>query len=314
MIFYADTVGLTTPDEGIISAVVEIDFGAHNTVFSLETRKFGNIFDSTLVDGFASTDTARIADGQIGSSTELVNGKAFYTSDSELFHTKDAEVLRTADTADIGFLFNLTEEKSADFIAFYVNSITGSSDVKLYGANSQFILTTSASKNFITSDGDIFITADEPNDFFGEISSFTINSTGWKIFNFSEVSFRHFLVQFSGSFTINLGEILIGQKVQPSVNPAMNRTFGTNDNILLKESYDGTEYALKRGNSAISRNFLWDAIQTSDKTSFERLRDKSHHKKFVYYDDTNYYFVLLDKMDINEVASGLSSVNLTFDE
>ena len=314
MIFYADTVGLTTPDEGIISSSVEINFGAHNTVFSLETRKFGNIFDSTLVDGFASTDTARLTDGQIGSSTQLVNGKAFFTSGSKLFHTKDAEVLRTADTSDIGFVFNLSEEKTADFIAFYVNSITGSSNVKLFGANSQFILTTSASKNFITTDGDIFITADEPNDFFGEISSFTINSTGWKIFDFTESSFRHFLVQFSGSFTINLGEVLLGQKVQPSVNPAMDRVFGTNDNILLKESYDGTEYAVKRGNSDITRSFLWDAVQSSDKTKFERLRDKSHHKKFVYYDDTNYYFVLLDKMDINEVASGLSSVNLTFNE
>ena len=314
MIFYADTVGLTTPDEGIISSSVEINFGAHNTVFSLETRKFGNIFDSTLVDGFASTDTARLTDGQIGSSTELVNGKAFFTSGSKLFHTKDAEVLRTADTSDIGFVFNLSEEKTADFIAFYVNSITGSSNVKLFGANSQFILTTSASKNFITTDGDIFITADEPNDFFGEISSFTINSTGWKIFDFTESSFRHFLVQFSGSFAINLGEVLLGQKVQPSVNPAMDRVFGTNDNILLKESYDGTEYAIKRGNSDITRSFLWDAVQSSDKTKFERLRDKSHHKKFVYYDDTNYYFVLLDKMDINEVASGLSSVNLTFNE
>ena len=314
MIFYADTVGLTTPDEGIISSSVEINFGAHNTVFSLETRKFGNIFDSTLVDGFASTDTARLTDGQIGSSTELVNGKAFFTSGSKLFHTKDAEVLRTADTSDIGFVFNLSEEKTADFIAFYVNSITGSSNVKLFGANSPIILTTSASKNFITTDGDIFITADESNDFFGEISSFTINSTGWKIFDFTESSFRHFLVQFSGSFTINLGEVLLGQKVQPSVNPAMDRVFGTNDNILLKESYDGTEYAIKRGNSDITRSFLWDAVQSSDKTKFERLRDKSHHKKFVYYDDTNYYFVLLDKMDINEVASGLSSVNLTFNE
>ena len=144
--------------------------------------------------------------------------------------------------------------------------------------------------------------------------SFTINSSGWKIFDFTDSSFRHFLVQFSGSFTINLGEVLLGQKVQPSVNPAMDRVFGTNDNILLKESYDGTEYAVKRGNSDITRSFLWDAVQSSDKTKFERLRDKSHHKKFVYYDDTNYYFVLLDKMDIDEVASGLSSVNLTFNE
>ncbi|MBT7338361.1 MAG: hypothetical protein HN802_01515 [Candidatus Jacksonbacteria bacterium] len=343
MIFYPDTIALTTPDQGVISASLEIEFDEASDIFSLESRKFSGMYDTTLTDGFASEHPARIVDGQIGSDTELVNGKALYTSGSELFYTSSAEIFRTADTSDVGFMFNLDEEKTTDFIALYINSITGTADVTLYGANSNFILKDSDSKFFYTSGGNLFLTGDDPDAFFSEISSFQISAAGWSVLDYgsetlytsaskqfipsgasrmivlgvggftSGVSYKHYLVQFSGSFTIGLGEILLGQKTEPSFNPAMGREYGKEDNVHLKESYDGTEFMFKSGDSAITRKFNWDAVGAADKTAFERLRDKSHHKKFVYYDD-DYYFVNLKDMQINEVANGLNSVDMTFAE
>ena len=129
MILYADTVGLTNPDEGIITASVGVTHANHDVKPVDETRKHSGIYDSTLSDGWATEHPSRLSDGQIGSSTELVNGKAFTTSGGEVFYTSDVEVYHTADTTDVGFMFNLTEEKLTDFIGLYVDAISGSATV-----------------------------------------------------------------------------------------------------------------------------------------------------------------------------------------
>ena len=335
MIFYADTVGLTTPDEGIINASAGITHSNHNVKCKDETRKHSGIFDSTLSDGWATEHPSRLADGQIGSSTELVNGDVYTTSAGEIFYTSDAKVYHTADTSDVGFMFNLTEEKLTDFLGLYVNSISGSATVTLYGANSQFVLLDSAGKTFLTSDGDSFITGDDPDDFFGEITSFALTETGWTIFDYGDevyytsdgevyspsdaaklivlgaggftngVSYKHYLVQFSGSFTISLGEVLLGQKLEP-INPTMNRVYGQDWNLVHREAIDGTEFVHKFGDGDVVRNYTWDMI--TDKSGFERIRD--NNKKFVLNENSTNYFVNLDNSAINEVASGVYSVNM----
>ena len=335
MILYADTVGLTTPDEGIITASVGVTHANHDVKPVDETRKHSGIYDSTLSDGWATEHPSRLSDGQIGSSTELVNGKAFTTSGGEVFYTSDVEVYHTADTTDVGFMFNLTEEKLTDFIGLYVNSISGSATVTLYGANSQFVLLDSAGKTFLTSDGDTFITGDDPDDFFGEITSFDLTETGWTVFEYGDevfytsdsevyspsdaaklivlgaggftngVSYKHYLVQFSGSFTISLGEVLLGQKLEP-INPMMNRVYGQDWNLVHREAIDGTEFVHKFGAGDIVRNYSWDMI--TDKTGFERIRDQ--HKKFILNENSTNYFLNLDDLAINEVASGVYSVNV----
>jgi uncharacterized protein YeeX (DUF496 family) len=46
----------------------------------------------------------------------------------------------------------------------------------------------------------------------------------------------------------------------------------------------------------------------TDKTGFERIRDQ--HKKFILNENLTNYFVNLDNSAINEVASGVYSVNM----
>ena len=214
----------------------------------------------------------------------------------------------------------LSEEKIIDFLALYINSISGSATVKLFGANSNFILLDSDCKYFYTSYNELFITGDLPNTFFTEIASYSVSSTGWNILDLvsagysNGIGYKHFLVQFTGTFTIGLGEVLRGQKTEPTFNPTMGREYGKEDNVFIKEAYDGTEFSFKSGDSNITRKFNWDAVSDTDKTSFERLRNESHHKKFVYYDGTNYHFVKLADMEIGEVAYGMNNVSMSFAE
>ena len=320
MIFYPDTVNLTTPEEGIVSSSLEIEFDEASAVVNLEARKFSGMFDSGLVSGFASEHPSRVVDGQVGSDTDIVNRKLFLTSASKRFLTSTDELFRTADSTEIGLQFNLSEEKIIDFLALYINSISGSATVKLFGANSNFILLDSDGKYFYTSDNELFITGDLPNTFFTEIASYSVSSTGWNILDLvsagysNGIGYKHFLVQFTGTFTIGLGEVLMGQRTEPTFNPTMGREYGKEDNVFIKEAYDGTEFSFKSGDSNITRKFNWDAVSDTDKTSFERLRNESHHKKFVYYDGTNYHFVKLADMEIGEVAYGMNNVSMSFAE
>ena len=320
MIFYPDTIAMSTPEEGYVSSSLEIEFDEASETFGLESRKFSGMFNSGLVDATTTDHLARLVDGQIGSDTEVVNRKILVTSASKTFLTSDGETFRTNDNTDIGFLFNLSEEKTIDFFAAYINSISGSGSIKLFGANSAFKLVDSDGKYFYTSDGDLFLTGDDPDSFFVEISSLSVSSTGWNVLDLTTagysdgVSYKHFLLQFVGTFTVGLGEAILGQKTKPSINPAMGREYGKEDNVFIKEAYDGSEFSYKVGNSAITRRFFWDSVSDTDKTAFERLRDNSHHKKFLFYDGSSYYYVGLADMQITEVANGMSSVNMSFAE
>jgi hypothetical protein len=102
-----------------------------------------------------------------------------------------------------------------------------------------------------------------------------------------------------------LGEVLLGQKLEP-INPMMNRVYGQDWNLVHREAIDGTEFVHKFGAGDIVRNYSWDMI--TDKTGFERIRDQ--HKKFILNENSTNYFLNLDDLAINEVASGVYSVNV----
>ena len=115
MIFYPDTVAMSTPEEGYVSSSLEIEFDEASETFGLESRKFSGMFNSGLVDATTTDHLARLVDGQIGSDTEVVNRKILVTSASKTLLTSDGETFRTNDNTDIGFLLNLSEEKTNDF-------------------------------------------------------------------------------------------------------------------------------------------------------------------------------------------------------
>lgn len=248
----------------------------------------GSVAGSAFTSGDSTYDPRRLVDGQIGSSTSFNAGSVLITSNGNTFITSAGKIFETADTSsDAAVRFTFSSAATIDFVAFYVTQVTGTPTATIYASNTST---------------------------YSSIDSFSFTSTGWQIREMSEASYTNYVIQFSGSFTLDISEMIIGQKFEPTNNPEMTRVYGTDDNIVVYEGYDGTEYALKRGNSAITRVFNWSAVGTSDLTNFERIRDNSHHKKFIYNDDSINYHVYLDQIAITEVANGLSSVNMGFSE
>ena len=143
---------------------------------------------------------------------------------------------------------------------------------------------------------------------------FTMTGSGWDVFTLSGTGQYWFLRSADDTF-LNMTEVIIGTKYDFDVNFDLNNKIGEEFGTDVMTSYGGQEYANKRHEPKTTWNWNWSNISSSMKTSLESVRDSvQDHKKFIYYDETNYHYVRMSGLDFTEVAYQRYSTNISLRE
>lgn len=344
MIFYADTIGLDPPTEGYISSSLGVEFDENTTRFGDETRKFGTIADSSFVSDFTTNNPTVLYDYRNVLATDFTSLKTFQTSSGKTLLTSNNEIFKTADAdTDIGLRYQFSETSAFDFIAFHVTRVGIAADIKIYETLKNVIFQTSAGENFVTSDGGLFLTADNPNNNLGLLLEGNISSTGWTIIDFGSLQFYDsdgkkfqpsdadglrtapvgsqeqittdiILVQLSGSFDIDISEIFMGTKYQPSRNFDIGKKTGAIPLVNVQESYSGREYSNRVESDKEFFEYEYGEADNTIKTNFESLLQDSQDQRFLINDNDVYRYVFSNKQsfDTTEIASGIYDIKLKF--
>ena len=317
MILYTDTIGLNAPTEGFINSSVTVDFGDNTTVFSLETRKFGSIATSAFQSDYTTKTPSVLYDYRNTLQTDFTSLKTFETSANETFYTSNNKLFKTADAdTDIGLRYEFSSTSTFDFIAFHAPSVNTAATVKVFGTDKNTILLTSASQNFITSDGNVFLTADNPNDNLGLIKEASISSAGWTIIDFSSspVTTDIILLQLSGSFDIELSEIFMGERYELPRNFEVGLKTGARPRTSVLESYSGYEYANKDNDDEEFYQYQFSLATETVKDSIKDIIDKGKDQRILIEDGNEYRYAFSSDNPFvaTEVASGLYDIQLNF--
>ena len=138
---------------------------------------------------------------------------------------------------------------------------------------------------------------------------------GWDVFTVSG-SGRYWFLTCPDDTFLNMTEVIIGTKYDFDANPDINNEFGEEFNTDINISYGGDEYACKRHEPKSTWEFSWDFLLGDQKTALESLNSTvQDNRKFIYYDETNYHYVIMDKpLEFIEVAPSVYSTSMTLRE
>lgn len=315
MILYTDTIDLNAPTEGFINSSVTVDFGDNTTLFSLETRKFGNIATSEFQADYTTKTPSVLYDYRDTLQTDFTSLKTFETSASETFYTSNNKIFKTADTnTDIGLRYEFTNTSTFDFIAFHATAVNTAATVKVFATDKNTTFLTSASKTFVTSNGNVFLTADNPNDSLGLIKEGAISSSGWTIIDLSSspVTTDIVLLQLSGGFDVDLSEIFMGERYQLPRNFDIGINTGAKPRTSVLESYSGYEYANKSNDDKEYYQYQFSLATETVKDSIENIISKGKNQRILIEDDSDYRYAFSSDNPFvaTEVASGLYDIQL----
>ena len=249
--------------------------------------------------------------------TDFTSLKTFETSANETFYTSNNKLFKTADAdTDIGLRYEFSSTSTFDFIAFHAPAVNTAATVKVFGTDKNTILLTSASKNFITSDGNVFLTADNPNTNLGLIKEGSISSAGWTIIDFSSspVTTDIILLQLSGSFDIELSEIFMGERYELPRNFEVGLKTGAKPRTSVLESYSGYEYANKDNDDEEFYQYQFSLATETVKDSIKDIIDKGKDQRILIEDGSEYRYAFSSDNPFvaTEVASGLYDIQLNF--
>ncbi|MFQ6610778.1 MAG: hypothetical protein ACE5D7_08280 [Fidelibacterota bacterium] len=146
--------------------------------------------------------------------------------------------------------------------------------------------------------------------------SFTSLSAGWNIGTFSDAASQYWFLHHDGA--IAYAEVVLGKKYDFDLAFDLNNTIGEQYANTMNESYGGIEYVTKRHGAKTVWEWNWANISASMKTSLESVRDavEGDYKKFIYYDETSYYWVRMskDSLKFTEIAFNRYSTNMKLTE
>jgi len=140
-----------------------------------------------------------------------------------------------------------------------------------------------------------------------------VSSSGWAVASLTETTGTNFFTEFNASVS-NVAEILIGKKltfeIEPDVNIQTTKDYATE----VQRSLGGVEYAINvnPGQEVITISF--QNISSTFKNDLITMQDalKGEGKKFLYYDNSSFHWVRLDKtITFTEIADGRFSTQLT---
>jgi len=232
--------------------------------------------DPTITDGTESGGTFTSSDS--------------ITNEERLMDDSIAISPTNIDGSDMA-MFDFGSAKTMDFVALYF-TVEETDNVTIYYSDDGSAVTSHA----------VYITT---------------FSTGWNIIDLTEESHRYWAIKFAtaGSFD-GLAEVIIGNKYDFDVNPDIGSTVGEIFGTEVLTSLGGVEYANKRHEPKTTWNWNWSFITSANKTLLETFQASvQDHKKFVYYDDTNYNYVrMTSPMEFNEIAHNVYSTSISLIE
>jgi len=137
---------------------------------------------------------------------------------------------------------------------------------------------------------------------------------GWNVFTFSSNTKRYWFLRSLGSD--GLTEMILGTKYDFDINFDLSNKIGEEFGTDIVTSYGGNEYSNKRHEPKTTWDWNWSFLTSSQKTSLEDLNSTvQDHKKFIYYDETNYHYVRMTKpMNFTEVAPSIYSTSVSLRE
>jgi len=187
--------------------------------------------------------------------------------------------LRAVNSAT-GVRISLSESKTIDFIAIYTGSVTVAPTINVSGSS------------------------DSSTGFTSFYTSSSVSS-GWNIYELSSSeTYQYYSIQFEGSPDFTIGELILGEKFEPSRRYDIGHKQEAKPIVDVAESYSGIEYSNKLDETKEMFSQKWEGIPNTEKVKFETMRDSVGDKKFIYYPGSAKY-VKIDKDSLwfTEVAN-----------
>jgi hypothetical protein len=141
-------------------------------------------------------------------------------------------------------------------------------------------------------------------------------SKGWTVVTFSSDTKQYWLLRATSGAIANLTEVIIGKKYDFDINFDLSNKIGEDFGTDIVTSYGGNEYSNKRHEPKTTWDWTWSFLTSGQKTSLDNLNSTvQDHKKFIYYDETNYHYVRMTKpMNFTEVAHSIYSTSVSLRE
>ena len=140
---------------------------------------------------------------------------------------------------------------------------------------------------------------------------------GWNELSFSDASGQYKFIQSTTGTIDDITEVIIGKKLLLT-NVDLSITEGKIHGNKVTTSQGGQTYSKKRHNGKRFWYFDLKLVDSSYKTSLETMRNSLYgsHKKFLYYDDSSYYYVRMsdDSLRFTEVAVGVYDTQIKLTE
>ena len=137
---------------------------------------------------------------------------------------------------------------------------------------------------------------------------------GWNIIDITEASNDNWFLVATVAEVTNLSEVILGKTLTFPFNPNLNSKESKQFGVDVVESYGGNEYANKRHDGKRMWEISFSNLTEANKTSFESMRDaiSTNFLKFLYYDDSSYYWVraLKGSFEFTEVAHQAYNMNV----
>ena len=147
------------------------------------------------------------------------------------------------------------------------------------------------------------------------LDTFYIEEEGWKISNIGDQSYKYYVVQFSGSYDIDIGSIIIGGIYTTPIRYELGNVFSTIPQNDFLNSYNGYEYSNKNAPIKEEIDFTFWNISTQEKVKVEQFIEDASERNFLYREDSVDKVVHFKKKPtFTEIASGYWSVHFNIAE
>jgi len=137
-------------------------------------------------------------------------------------------------------------------------------------------------------------------------------SEGWSAHAITVSSKRYlFIYNSTANDWDYCSEILVGTKYTFDRNYDLGANFGAEFGVKNTESYGGIEYSHKRFGKKNTWDLQWTRLSNTHMNSLISLRDavEGSRFKFLYYDDSNFYWVRMDDKSLQKKEIAYQTFN-----
>ena len=120
----------------------------------------------------------------------------------------------------------------------------------------------------------------------------------------SSTSNKYFVVQFTGSYNVDVGEIILAQKISDLHRYGLSFNESLIPSVKVKGSYDGAEFTNFTDNNMEHRTLTYEALSQTYLNKLKSLREGIYNrdKWFLFDDGTRRFGKLQNDIDYTEVA------------